>query len=562
MDWHRLAISGVLTLSCNLSAAAADALAEASANLPPWISAGGSCTVLEDAGACQNTVTIGDDGPTPYVLDFVSGSGDDRVAFVGCNKISDNKFIVRFTPAPDRFTAATRANLTIRIADREGAISDLPIQVTITPTNDPPTVSVKTGASDAVSCPTDTDAGAAVGADIAVTEGRDSIDLGGTTAATAQHAGAGYLRCRLSVVDGIDGADLLGLRDPDGLWSLTYDSTSGQERIRHRTSTSSTTWTTIAQWNRKTGFATPGRTDQVAIILLATTTPEILAQLPGLVTYRWLPGTPPIGSDFPHTRTVSIVVDEPEASRYATSEPLQRTIALQAANRAPTVTADPLVCNPNGDAPLALHISDDDPHAATISVAAGHQPRAGHFYRAGGDAGTAITTFAYADAGLIRYRHTEADSDADSAVLTVDDHDARGSGSLSGSCTVEIRIVPDKPRLAVLGDPLLQATIGVTATWPLAFTHPLSATPTLAAYPGLGGIPAGVTIAADGSGGFRLVFDWTQIDSSRGFLAFVVHAGTAALPAGANAVDQSMLIRLIAPAAAEPHAVRLPGTAD
>lgn len=520
-------------------------------NRPPVLSAGGTSTTTED-GSGSLVITCTDDRPTSYELSGRIVSTSDKFTSATTTQVAYNQIRISFVTAPDAFTATgTTTPITVRVSDQDGGYADIPLSITITPTNDPPELRMAAGKSAELVLMSDQTASAAIGADVEVVEVRDSLGLASPVATTLA-ANNKYIRWRLTMPQGIDGGDLLSLAVPDATWRLNYDSNLKQQQIQAK---SGTTWTTVATWERGDGQTVSNRSDRLVIAMAKSTTMAQATAVLGMVRYAWLLGVPPRGSPLAEAHAIELRIDEPDAAvagGYAGSPALVRSVRLRAANRAPLASAPDLSCPPLGEVELALSVVDDDDSSAWIAVTT--PPRAGAFCRRDDPQHHPIDRFTLAEvrAHAIAYRHRTADMVADTAGLLVHDDDPASAGNpanyrdRTAACQVAIAIAAPKPRLAVLGDPLLEVRQPEgTTTWPLHFTHAVS-TVELGDYPGMGPHPAGISAVNDPEQGWRLVFDWTAIDRSTGFVAVVLSATTtdASLDPSKRSASQALLIRV------------------
>lgn len=420
---------------------------------------------------------------------------------------NDNIFFVTITGPPNLNSDIATQPITLNciVTDAFGPVS-IDVPVTIKPVNDPPVLAYEALPSVRMD--------PANGQAVAVCAGLRLSDPIDQTVSVANTAKSEFLRWH-ATMQSPDGADT---RATD-LLSLCGD---GSYRIDGSNIVVLPAGTVIATWSRP-----DARADRIAVRLTAAGTLSQLQDTARLL--RFSHRQSPAVELF---RSIEVGVDEPNVgSGTLPSNSCSIDCRVQAVNRPPVVTLQPLVVAPGKPGRLALSISDSDGlDKLTVTVVA-PLPQAGTTLPASCRGDQAMSD------GIV-YTPTAADLSDDRITLQISDGVTE---PVVVSTTISIHVQPD--RMSIVSDPPLEVVWGHTLSWPV-ITVPTTTAVSLEDY-GLPmpKVPVGLSYAAG-----ELHFDWSQLPAS-GWLAWTTVATDTEgrLPTARRSASQRVLVRVRQP---------------
>jgi len=444
-----------------------------------------------------------EDGATSIDLVF---SDNERLLFntLGTSAVSsairevgDKACRVTLTPTANFFGSSS---ITITVTDDFGP-TDFIYPVTVTPTNDPPAITLDAIAHARMD--------PASGLPVAIVR---SIAIGpGVDSDVTLSAVAGTVTGRLgwtASVDGTSGVDLLSLHG-----DATYLLAGGN--------ITSTTGAVLATWTRA-----PTDTRLLSVSLATAGTQAHLEQLVRLLQFSHLQST---ATEL--TRTLSIKVDEPESDGSpAISNTVTNNITVSIQNLPPVVTPQTITLAPEQSTPIDLDIADDDPNSA-IQVRLTDPPLTAGIVQ------PRSCSYEELKARRMSYTHTNPDEAVDRITFIIDDGHQQ---PVTVTIPVTVRIAVE--RMSIISDPCLTATRDVTVDWPLQFSCALASAQIGDLGSTLPGLPVGSVAVQSG----KLVFNWNNIPAETIWLALQITATTDSVSdMSKRTAIQRMLIRIL-----------------
>ncbi len=449
------------------------------------------------------SISVAEDGTSLTRIDFIEPR---QLSF----DITGNQFVaasvrsatavacsITLTPLHDYHGTTS---ITLTVTDDFGP-TDFIYPVTVTPTNDPPVITL-----DAIA---DARMDPASGLPVAIVR---SIAIGpGVDSDVTLSAVAGTVTGRLgwtASVDGTSGVDLLSLHG-----DATYLLAGGN--------ITSTTGAVLATWTRA-----PTDTRRLSVSLATAGTQAQLEQLVRLLQFSHLQST---ATEL--TRTLSIKVDEPESDGSpAISNTVTNNITVSIQNLPPVVTPQTITLAPEQSTPIDLIIADDDPDSA-IQVRLTDPPLTAGIVQ------PRSCSYAELKAGRMSYTHTNPDEAVDRITLIIDDGHQQ---PVTATIPVTVRIAVE--RMSIISDPCLTATRDVTVDWPLQFSCALASAQIGDLGSTLPGLPVGSVAVQSG----KLVFNWNNIPAETIWLPLQITATTDSVSdMTKRTAIQRMLIRVL-----------------
>ncbi len=447
-------------------------------------------TFAEDQADQSALITFAD---TPNTGLTVTANGTTGQVTVTSELVSGSQFRLRVQSA-NNFYGPTQA--TVTVTDALGP-KDFPLALTITNTNDPPTLALQARSSLQVDPRTATPVMLL-----------DGVQVGAGVDPAVTSEGSGGLTLNAEVLDGTVG-DLLIL---SGDSSYRIDGTT-------IVSTATGQNFAAATWSRP-----QGKSWKIALNLTSTAPAvaiERIRQISRLVRYSHLQTHATL-----LTRTISFTVSEPASN--GTSPAQTCDVQVLPINAAPDVAVSTLQVAPDQAASVPMVITDNEALSGLSVEVLEPLPT-------GGTVGPMTCTAAQANAGLLRYQHRDGDITEDLIRLRVTDG---VNQPVTVSVPVVIRTAPD--RLSIVSDPLVCVQAGVAVAHRIR-TVPDGAVLSLADYgqpfparPGSG------IVLSNGV----LSLDWDNLPANTSWIPLRVNASCTGTDGQTWNTSQPMLLRV------------------
>jgi hypothetical protein len=430
---------------------------------------------------------------TPNTGLTVTASGTAGQVTVTSELVSGTQYRLRVMSAANYY-GATQAMVTV--TDALGP-KDFPLALTITNTNDPPTLALQARSNLQVDPRTATPVTLL-----------DGVVVGAGVDPAVTSEGTSGLTLNAEVLNGTVG-DLL---------TLTGD---GSYRIDGASifSTAAGQTTAVATWSRPQGaswrlaITLPSLAPALAI--------ERIRQLARLVRYSHLQTHATLLN-----RTIHVTVSEPASNGTSAAQPC--TVQVLPINAAPDVAVSTMRVPPDQSVSIPVVITDNEPLGGLSVEVLEPLP-------IGGTVSPMTCTAAQANAGLLHYQHRDGDVTEDAIRLRVSDG---VNQPVTVSVPVLIRTSPD--RLSIMSDPLLVVHEGVTVAHRIR-TVPDGAVLSLADYGQPFPVrPSSGLVLSDGV----LGIDWTTLPATTSWIPLRVNAQIQGPQGQTWTTSQPMLLRV------------------